>query len=58
MRTRYMPPRDEVKQRIQYLMEHGGLYPVEKEATDRWARWAVVLSAAATAVSVLQLVMN
>ena len=34
-------PRDALKQRIQYLVEHGGTYPEERRRPD-WKSWATL----------------
>jgi hypothetical protein len=35
---------EELKQRIQYLVEHGGLYEDPIAEVRRWARWGVGLA--------------
>lgn len=37
--------RDDIRQRVQYLIEHGGIYPTERGA-QWWARLAAGLAAA------------
>lgn len=49
---------EEIKQRIAYLVEHGGLYDDPLEDIRRTARWAFIASAAAVVLTVLDLVVE
>lgn len=47
----------EIQQRIQYLVEHGGLYDDPLADIRRQVRWALAASSAALAVCVIELVL-
>lgn len=43
---------EQIKQRIQYLVEHGGLYDDPLAEVRRMARWALGISASALVLEV------
>lgn len=47
-----MNDREEVKQRVQYLIEHGGIYPEDRKP---WPKWVWLLVAIGVAGVVLEL---
>lgn len=46
---------EHIKQRINYLIEHGGLWEDPLEDVRRTARWALWISAAVAFLSLLEL---
>jgi hypothetical protein len=46
---------EQIKQRIQYLVEHGGLYDDPLEDVRRTVRWAFILAGLAAAISLVEL---
>ena len=46
---------EEIKQRIKYLVEHGGLYDDPLADIRRTARWAFVMAGAATLLTVIDI---
>lgn len=48
---------EQLKQRIQYLIEHGGMLDDPMRETTRLARWAVGVSTVALVLGVIDLAM-
>lgn len=48
-------PDDDVKQRVQYLVEHGGVYDDPLADIRRLARWAIGVSSVALVLGVIDL---
>lgn len=46
---------EQIKQRINYLVQHGGLYDDPLEDVRRTARWALRISAAVAFLSLVEL---
>jgi hypothetical protein len=46
---------EEIKQRIKYLVEHGGLYDDPLEDVRRTARWALWLAGTVAILSLVEL---
>lgn len=49
---------EQIKQRIRYLVEHGGLYDDPLEDIRRAARWALVLAGAASVLTVVDILID
>lgn len=46
---------EQIKQRIAYLVEHGGLYDDPLEDVRRTARWALIMAGAATVLTIVDI---
>lgn len=49
---------EQIKQRIRYLVEHGGLYDDPLADIRRTARWAFILAGAATLLTVVDILID